>query len=79
MIANIVDRRTRQYRWKSVNAIIEATWHDNSCEDSDRAEEDRDGVTYDQRRAVSLKEAIDWAHAQPTEVTLFIYDDGAGF
>jgi hypothetical protein len=40
MIWNIIDGRERRYRWKCVNAIIEPAWHDNSCRDSDQAEED---------------------------------------
>jgi hypothetical protein len=35
MIWNIIDRRKRPYRWRVVTAIIEATWHDDSCPDSD--------------------------------------------
>jgi len=38
MILNIIDNRKRPYRWKRISAIIEATWHDNSCEDADIAE-----------------------------------------
>jgi hypothetical protein len=37
MIANIIDKRERKYRWKRVQAIIEAVWHDNACKDSDQA------------------------------------------
>ncbi len=37
MIWNIVDNRTRTYRWKTINAIVEAVEHDNSCQDSDQA------------------------------------------
>jgi hypothetical protein len=39
MIWNIIDRRTRRYRGKCVNAIIEATRHDNTVRDSDEAPE----------------------------------------
>lgn len=39
MIRNIIDRRDRSYRWKTVNAIIEAVEHDNSCADADQAPE----------------------------------------
>ena len=37
MIWNIIDNRTRPYRWAHINAIIEAAWHDNSCADTDIA------------------------------------------
>jgi len=80
VIYNIVDSRERKYRWKRVNAIIEATWHDNSCKDTDLAEDvpAEIEVTYEQREGISLKEAIDWAHADPCPVTLYLYDEGKG-
>jgi hypothetical protein len=31
MIWNIIDNRSRPYCWKRINAIAEATCHDNSC------------------------------------------------
>lgn len=37
MIWNIVDRRSRAFRWKLINAIIEAIEHDNSVADADQA------------------------------------------
>jgi hypothetical protein len=78
MIANIVDRRKRPHRWKRINAIIEATWHDEDQADSDKAErpDDDDYVLYDERRYISLSDAITWAHGLPGEVTLFLYDEG---
>ena len=39
MIWNIIDKRTRTYRWKAITAIIEPVSHDNSCADSDQADE----------------------------------------
>ena len=39
MIWNIIDCRTRPYRWKRVNAIIESIEHDNICADADQAPE----------------------------------------
>ncbi len=80
MIANIIDRRTRKYRWKSVQAIIEAIWHDNSCEDSDQAQvgsENGDSyVLYEERDGVSVSEAVTWAQGQSCPVTLYLYDQG---
>lgn len=80
MIYNIVDERERKYRWKSINAIIEATWHDNSCDDTDITEgvSAEIEVTYEQRERISLKDAIDWAHGNPCPVTLYLYDEGKG-
>jgi hypothetical protein len=80
MIWNVVDRRTHPYRWKRVNAIIEAIEHDNSVTDADQAPESGplDVIDYDQRENVSVKEAVDWANTQRCPVTLYLYDEGAG-
>jgi hypothetical protein len=80
MIWNIIDRRTRSYRWSSVNAIVEATWHDNSVQDADHAPPvtPESEVTYDQRESISVADAIEWASSQPCPVTLYLYDEGAG-
>jgi len=77
----IIDRRTRPYRWREVNAIIEAVEHDSSCADADQAPESDPAVTvdYDALEAVSVQEAVAWANAQPCPVTLFLYDLGGGF
>ena len=78
MIVNIIDRRERPYRWREVNAIIEATSHDNNCSDSDMQTPSVDDLTYDERENVSLNEAIEWATKEPSAVTLYIYDKGKG-
>lgn len=80
MIWNIIDRRSQPYRWAQINAVIEATWHDNSCADTDIAPEifGDDEVIYEQRERVSLSEAINWANAQSCPVTLYLYDLGRG-
>jgi hypothetical protein len=78
MIFNIRDHRKRPHRWREVNAIIEATSHDNSCEDSDQQPPSVDDLTYEQLENVSLQEAIAWADAQPSAVTLYLYDKGSG-
>ena len=78
MIANIRDRRKRPLRWREVNAIIEATSHDNACKDSDQQEPTGDDVTYDERNGISVGEAIEWASRESTAVTLYLYDKGEG-
>lgn len=78
MLCNIVDHRDRPYRWKRVNAIIEPTFHDNSCADSDEAEENHEADVYDKREGISLAEAVAWASAKPYAATLFLYDEGRG-
>ncbi|ESQ90778.1 hypothetical protein ABAC460_08070 [Asticcacaulis sp. AC460] len=79
MIANIIDKRTRPYRWKRIQAIIEAVWHDNACADSDQADvgtEDGEYILYDARDGISVSEAISWAHGFVCPVTLYLYDEG---
>ncbi|GAA4765867.1 hypothetical protein [Novosphingobium ginsenosidimutans] len=81
MLWNIIDRRTRPHRWREVNAIIEATEHDNSCKDSDQApsSDPSQRVDYEALEAVSVAEAVQWADGKPCPVTLYLYDLGAGF
>lgn len=81
MIWNIVDRRSRQYRWREVNAIVEAVEHDNSCEDADQAPESEPSLTVDYAslEAVTVNEAVTWDNSQPCPVTLYLYDLGHGF
>ncbi len=81
MIWNIVDNRTRKYRWRSVNAIVEAVEHDNSCADSDQApaSDPATYVIYDALEAVSVNEAVAWGMAQPCPITLYLYDESDGF
>jgi hypothetical protein len=78
MIWNIIDSRKRPYRWKRINAIVEATSHDNSKSDSDQAQDGPDDIVYDQREGISLADAIAWANGLPGGVTLFLYDEGRG-
>lgn len=79
MIANVIDRRKREYRWKCVNAIVEAVWHDNNCKDSDYADPNPEhDLVYDQKENISLGEAIEWASTLKAEVTLYLYDQGRG-
>lgn len=81
MLWNIIDKRTRPYRWREVNAIVEAVEHDNSCVDSDQAPKSEPTLTvdYDALEAVSVQEAVVWATEQPCPVTLYLYDLGGGF
>lgn len=86
MITNIIDRRTDVHRWTSVDAVVEATWHDNSKEAAathDNAEASTaSGDTFEIRAGISVAEAVVWASGFPDEVTLYLYDEGqyrAGF
>lgn len=76
MILNIIDRREKPYRWRHINAIVEAAWHDNSVPDSDQAEVSYEEPAYDELKGISLAEAVRWASALPIEVTLYLYDPG---
>lgn len=78
MICNVIDNRTRPYRWRRINAIIEATAHDNSCADSDQQPPGDEDVTYEQREGISLTEAVNWAMSARSPVTLYLHDEGAG-
>jgi hypothetical protein len=78
MLCNIIDHRTRPYRWRRVNAIIEATSHDNDVSDGDHAPSSLGDVVYEQREAISLEAAVAWAAQQAGPVTLFLYDEGEG-
>ncbi|WP_067736759.1 hypothetical protein [Novosphingobium naphthalenivorans] len=80
MIWNIIDRRTRPFRWKRINAIIEAVEHDNSVADADQAPkaEPSTVIDYDQREGITVQEAVNWASQQRCPVTLYLYDDGRG-
>lgn len=80
MIWNIIDRRERPYRWKTVNAVVEAVEHDNSVEDADQADhfDVREIVDYDERNAISVSAAVAWASEIESPVTLYLYDTGKG-
>jgi len=77
MICNIIDNRRRRHRWKSVDAIIEATSNDNSVHDADEQPGGPDDIVYASRKGVSVAEAIAWANAEPSVVTLYLYDEGS--
>ncbi len=79
MIWNIIDKRKRPYRWQKLNAVIEDTSNDNSVADTDILEADGTGIGYDQKRNVSLHDAVDWAESSTAKVTLYLYDKGDGF
>lgn len=78
MICNIHDRRSRPFRWRRVKAILEATAHDNGCADSDPVPPSDFDVTYMERDGISIPDAVAWAEAQSSAVTLYLYDEGAG-
>ncbi|WP_415919383.1 hypothetical protein [Tateyamaria sp. SN6-1] len=62
-----------------MNAIVEATWHDNAVSDADQAAQDpTQQVDYDQLENVSVSDAVTWAHQMAGDVTLYLYDEGRG-
>ena len=80
MITNILDRRTAVHRWTSVDAVAEATWHDNiekaTATHDNAVASIASGDTFEIRAGVSVAAAILWASAFPDEVTLYLYDAG---
>ncbi len=78
MIWNVVDERERRYRWKRVNAVIEPTWQDNACADSDQADKDFSPNPCEARKGVSVADAIAWANGKLHPVTLYLYDADGG-
>lgn len=78
MIYNITDSRKRPYRWRRINAVIEATSNDWNVDDSDEQPSSPDDIVFKDRKNISLQEAVAWASAEPSAVTLFLYDEGDG-
>jgi hypothetical protein len=74
VILNIIDERTKLYRWRSVDVVIEPTWHDNTCTDADQTEPQSGESDYQERAEISLTEAITWAMGIGYPVTLYIRD-----
>ena len=76
MIWNIVDRRGNQFRWAKVHAIVEATCHDNSVSGADQASRPaaEAEVVFDEKRNISIHDAINWANSQSCPVTLYLRD-----
>ena len=79
-IVNIIDRRKRKYRFLKVNAVVEAAWHDNTCQDSDQVEYKSrlDGPDYREKEHITLEEAVLWGNSFSEKVTLFVYDEDRG-
>lgn len=78
MIQNIIDNRTKRYRWKMVNAFAEPTWHDNAIAESDQAKPTLGESDYEAKENLSVEDAIAWAQAFSFPVTLHLYDEGDG-
>ena len=69
MISNIIDRRTRQYRWKKITAIVEPTDHDDAVSGSDEEIPEPGSIVYDERAEISVADAIAWAASLPFAAT----------
>ena len=77
-LVNIVDFRANSYRFRKIDAVVEATWHDNRIKNADHvtyvAVAGGDGPHYAKRSAISVSEAIEWADTFFTAVTLSLHD-----
>jgi hypothetical protein len=76
VILNIIDERTKPYRWRSVDVVIEPTWHDNTCADADQSAPQSDESDYEERAEISLSEAIAWAMGIGYPITLYLRNAG---
>ena len=75
MIVNLVDLRSRPYRWTSVLAVCEAAVKDNNAEDSDQIKPSFGAeIDYAEREGISVREAVLWAEQLGGLVTLHLYD-----
>lgn len=65
-----------------MDAIVEATWHDNiekvspAHDNADAAASIAVADTFEVRAGISVAAAVAWASAFPDEVTLYLYDEG---
>ncbi len=78
-ICNILDMRTRKFRWKTVDAIVEATAQDNRNKDADEAPASNppEFYTFEELTEISVQEAICWAQQFEFPVTLTLLDGGS--
>ena len=77
LIFNIIDRRGNVHRWESIDIIVEPTWHDNACLDSDQALHNNREPGYAPQEGISLAEAVTCASSFDVPLTLYFYDKGS--
>ena len=65
------------YNWESIDVIVEPTWHDYACLDSDQALHNNREPGYAPRKGISLAEALAWASSFDVPLTLYLYDKGS--
>lgn len=79
MIGNVIDRRKFPYAWKKVTAIMEPTWHDNTCKGADLADKFKgEGIGYQEFPEISVSLALLTANRLDFQVTVYLYDLGDG-
>lgn len=75
MIVNMIDLRSRPYRWSAVLAVVEAAAKDNAAEDADKVDSGIGiEIDYAEREGISVREAVLWADRLEGMVTLYLYD-----
>ena len=78
MIANVIDLRERQYRWKAICAVVQSAAKDNVADDADQVTQDIGvEIDYAERQNISVREAMRWADQIDGMVTLYLYDGEA--
>jgi len=78
MLVNVIDERENRYRYRKINAVIEATWHDNAMSGADQSPRNLGGPDYHDMEHVTLESAIARANSYEAPVTLYIYDEHGG-
>ena len=75
-IANIIDKRKRQYCSYPITAVIEPACMNNDLPDADQYDIDEASITidYEERPDTSLYLAVNWANTFTFPVTLYLYD-----
>ncbi|NNE89384.1 MAG: hypothetical protein HKN27_15045 [Silicimonas sp.] len=79
MIVNVVDLREKQYRWKSILAVVESAAKNNVADDADVTEAALGvEIDYAEREDISVRDAFIWAEQVQGKVTLYLYDKDKG-
>lgn len=76
-VVNVIDNRSKKYRWKKVNVMAEPTYMDNRRSKRGGIDEGEKPKTLWHQadlNGVSIQEALAWANKYDSETTLTISD-----